>query len=457
MANKHKTLPLADGTVYSKRKNFCPFSVHPLQDYVPIVGEEKIEKLQEVAQLLKGLKLLEINAAAQGGGVAEMLYSSIPFLNLLGIEAEWKIIRGSNEYFECTKRLHNMIQGMEGSFTKEMEQLYFACLKQSASEDIIDYTPDVVVIHDPQPLGLTQYLKKSKATWLWRCHIDVDQQALVANPGIWEFFTGQTDRYDAAIFSAVYYIVSRWPLPKFIIPPFIDPFSEKNRELGQGEIDRVLTRYGIDSKVPIIVQIGRFDPWKGIDRTIAAYRQVRKERKCQLLVAGGLAADDPEGVRILDQIYEETKGDEDIHVLNLPQSSDLEINAFQRAASVIMQPSTREGFGLVITEGLWKSKPVIAGNVGAIPLQIKEGTTGYFYETPHRTAHTIIRLLDNPKAAKEMGEMGRQYVQEHFLLPDRITDYLRAIYMAIHKVVDKRICSDCIISFHPWYKLSKRT
>jgi len=457
MVKKDKSLPLADGTVYSRRKNFCPFAAHPLQDYASIVGEEKIEKLQRAAQHLEGLKLLEVNATAQGGGVAEMLYSAIPFLNMLGIEAEWKIIRGSNEYFECTKRLHNLIQGMEGSFTQEMKQSYFDNLQKCADVDIIDYDPDVVVIHDPQPLGLTRYLKKSKETWLWRCHIDVDKEALEANPGMWEFITSQTEQYDAAIFSAVYYIVSRWPLPKFIIPPFIDPLSEKNRELSREKIDRILAIYDIDPKVPIIAQIGRFDPWKGIDRTIAAYRQVRKEKKCQLIVAGGLAADDPEGERILAKIYEETKRDEDIRVLSLPVGSNLEINAFQRAASVIMQPSTREGFGLVITEGLWKGKPVIAGNVGAIPLQIKDGTTGYFYETPQKTAQKVIYLLDNPKTAKEMGKKGKQYVLEHFLLPDRITDYLKAIYMAFHKIADKKICSDCIISFHPWFKLSKRT
>jgi len=252
MVKKDKSLPLADGTVYSRRKNFCPFSAHPLQDYASIVGEEKIEKLQRVAQRLEGLKLLEVNATAQGGGVAEMLYSAIPFLNMLGIEAEWKIIRGSDEYFECTKRLHNLIQGMEGSFTQEMKQSYFDNLQKCADADIIDYDPDVVVIHDPQPLGLTRYLKKSKETWLWRCHVDVDKEALEANPGMWEFITSQTEQYDAALFSVVSYIVSRWPLPKFIIPPFIDPLSEKNKELSREKIDRILTIYDIDPKVPII-------------------------------------------------------------------------------------------------------------------------------------------------------------------------------------------------------------
>jgi len=464
MTNPVKAVfPLADGTVYNKRKNFCPFSIPPLEVYAPILGEEKIERLQRLAQPLKGLKLLELNATAQGGGVAEMLYSFIPFLNMLGIEAEWKIVHGSKEYFECTKSLHNLLQGRKGSFTLEMKRIYFSTLEECANANLIDYNPDVVLVHDPQPVGLIQYLKKPEETWLWRCHIDIEEEALRNNPGLWDFVTDWTGQYDAAVFSAAHYIISCWPLPKFIIPPSIDPLSEKNRVLSQEEIDRVLAKYHIDPKVPIIAQIGRFDPWKGIDRTIATYRQVRKERKerkCQLVLAGGLAADDPEGERILAEVYEDTKNDDDIHVLNLQMTNRLEnwteVNALQRAASVIMQPSTKEGFGLVITEALWKSKPVIAADVGAIPLQIRDGDTGYFYQTAHRTAQEVIHLLENPDAARMIGERGRRYVEEHFLLPNRIADWLMAINMVVSGAVDKKICTECIISFHPWFKLSKR-
>jgi len=455
-------LPLADGTVYSKRKNFCPFSTPPPEAYITIVGEEKIERLHKIAKRLKGLKLLELNSSAQGGGVAEMLYSSIPFLNSLGVEAEWKIIRGSKEYFECTKNLHNLLQGRKGSFTPEMAQCYVSNLEDLVNSNLIDYEPDVVLIHDPQPMGLTHYLRKQKpkATWFWRCHIDIEKAALAATPGLRDFITDWTEHYDAVIFSAAHYIISRWRLPKFIIPPFIDPLSEKNRELSQGEIDRVLAKYQIDPKIPIIAQIGRFDPWKGIDRTIETYRLVRGERQCQLVLAGGLAADDPEGAGILADVYEKTKNDEDVHVLNLQMANRLEnwreVNALQRAASVIMQPSTKEGFGLVITEALWKRKPVIAADVGAIPLQIRDGYTGYFYQGASRTAQKVLRLLENPEEARMLGELGREYVAEHFLLPDRIADCLMAINMAVHGAVNKKICTECIISFHPWFKLSKR-
>jgi len=460
MVDSENTFPLADGTIYSKRKNFCPFSTPALESYSPVLGEEKIDRLQRVAQRLRGLKLLQLNASAQGGGVAEMLYTAIPFLNSLGIEAEWKIIRGSKEYFECTKTLHNLLQDMEGSFTPEMEQVYCSTLEQCASTNLIDYTPDVVIVHDPQPLGLTRYLKKPGETWLWRCHLDIERESLRANPGLWDFVTDWTVHYDAAIFTAAHYVVSRWPLPKFIIPPFIDPLSEKNRELTQEEINEVLAKYDLDPDIPIVAQIGRFDPWKGLDRTIATYRLVRESRKCQLVLAGGLATDDPEGERVLARIYEETKGDEDIHVLNLSLvnrlENYLEINALQRAASVIMQPSTKEGFGLVITEALWKGKPVIAANAGGIPLQIREGDTGYFYQTPRKTAQMVNHLLENPEAAEIMGIRGKKYVEEHFLLPDRIADCLLAVEMTLRGGANKEFCAECIISFHPWFKLSKR-
>lgn len=453
-------VPLADGTVYSKRRNFCPFSTPDIEGYASIVGREKIERLQKAAQRLKDLKLLELNATAQGGGVAEMLYSVVPFLNALGIEAEWKIISGNKEYFECTKSMHNLLQGMDGSFTPEMERTYLDNIQACAADNLIDYCPDVVTVHDPQPLCLTHYLKKEGGIWLWRCHIDIEEAVLKDETGLLSLIADCVEHYDGAIFSAAHYVVSHWPLPKFIIPPFIDPLSEKNKELCQKEIDQVLAKYDIDSKVPIIAQVGRFDPWKGIDRTIAAYREVRRERKCQLVLAGGLATDDPEGERVLAKVYEETKDIEDVHVLNLSLVNRLEnwmeVNALQRAASVIMQPSTKEGFGLVITEALWKSKPVIAADVGAISLQIRDGETGYFYQTPQKTARTVISLLDDPKAAESIGKRGRTYVAEHFLLPDRITDYLMAIDVTMKTAPDRRIPPESIISFHPWFKLAKR-
>ena len=449
----NNSFTLSDGTVYSKRKDFCPFSTHPLEDYIPIVGTEKIDRLRTVSQRLKGLRLLELNSTAQGGGVAEMLYSSVPLLNMLGIEVEWKIINGHQSYFECTKKLHNLLQGMKGSFTREMRHIYVSQLLECVSNSIIDRSPDIVNVNDTQPMLLCRYLRKDGESWFWRCHIDIEP-AIRSKNGLLSLINDWITDYDAAIFSAARYIFPPWPVPKFIIPPFIDPLSDKNREMSDEEINKVLTKYEIDQTVPIIAQIGRFDPWKGLDRTVATYRQVRKERKCQLVIAGGFATDDPEGERILNNIYSNTREGEDVHVLNLSLANRLDnyldVNALQRAASVIMQPSTREGFGLVITEALWKGKPVIAGNVGGIPFQIKRGQTGYFYQNPQRTAQKIICLLDNPQAAERIGKRARRYVQEHFLITDRITDYLMAIDITMNSALDKRKRTECVTSFHPW-------
>lgn len=450
----------AHGVIYSKRLNLCPFTAPPLKAYTPIIGNKRAERVQQAAERLKGRRVLELNATAQGGGVAEMLYSSVPFQNNLGVDTEWKVISGNEEFFECTKGLHNLLQGMKGNFTQEMERSYYSTIADCARSEILDHNYDIIMVNDPQPLGLARHLKKPGMTWLWRCHIDIEEAPMDANPGLWDFMTNWIEPYDAAIFSAAHYVVTRWPLPSFIIPPFIDPLSEKNRELTEAEIDQVLTKYEIDRKIPIIAQVGRFDPWKGLDRTIAAFRYVRKEQECQLILAGGMASDDPEGARILDHLYEDTKNDEDIHILHLSLDNRLEnwkeVNAFQRSANIIIQPSTREGFGLVITEALWKAKPVIAANVGAIPLQIREGDTGYFYETPQKTARRMINLLKNPKAAEAFGQRAKEYVGEHFLLPDRIADYLQAMDMALNSDGHHSMPIDSITSFHPWFKMSKR-
>ncbi|MFC1951549.1 glycosyltransferase [Chloroflexota bacterium] len=447
------TKVLPDGTVYSKRKNFQPFSTYPVEEYSSIVGEQKIERLQEISQRFNNLKLLELNSTAEGGGVAEMLYSSVPFLNTLGIDVEWKIINGHASYFECTKTLHNLLQGMKGSFTPEMNTIYRNQIGESVTNNIIDYSPNVVNVNDPQPMLLCQLLKRKGESWLWRCHIDIES-AVKSKNGLLSLINDWLKDYDAAIFSASRYIFPGWPVPKFVIPPFIDPLSEKNRELSEKEIADVLFKHDIDPKIPIIAQIGRFDPWKGIDRTIETFRQVRKDQKCQLIIAGGSASDDPESESILNSILQETKDDEDIHILNLSLANRLEnhreVNALQRSASVIMQPSTREGFGLVVTEALWKSKPVIAGRVGGMVFQIQNGKTGYFYQNSKATAEKMVFLLNNPVFADSMGRKAKRYVQDHFLIVDRMIDYLLTIGITIGTSNNRKKLSESITSFYPW-------
>lgn len=453
-----RKLPLKDGTMYSQRKGVLPLSVSPLQDYIPIVGKKRIEKLQELARKLTGMKMLEVNSSGVGGGVAEMLYSQVPFLNQLGVEDEWKVIHGTKPFYQVTKTIHNLLQGKKGTLTLEMIRTYYNTLKENAdfySQDYREYKPDVVIVHDPQPLGLARYLKRKGEKWLWRFHIDVEQETLEANPGLGKFITFWAEFYDAAIFSGAHYVVDYWPMHKYIIPPFIDPLSNKNKELTSSEITGVLEKYEIDQSVPLLAQVGRFDPWKGINLSIQAYRIAQREEKCQLVIAGNLADDDPEGETIFNQICEQTKDEPGIHIIQLAndmRTNALEVNALQRAARIILQPSTKEGFGLVITEAMWKRKPVITREVGAIPLQICDGDTGFFIISSQKAARRIISLLRNPRGADLVGQKAHEYVKEHFLMPDRIADYLRVAAYLRNGKLDK----DSIISYHPWFKLSKR-
>ena len=451
-------LPLENGSVYSRRKGLQPFSVPSIEEYVPIVGEEKMEELQKLAAKLKGVKILEVNSTAVGGGVAEMLYSKVPFLNQLGVEDEWKVMSGRESFYRVTKSIHNLLQGKKGILTPRMMREYYRALKKNAdiyAEDYKNYNPDITIVHDPQPLGLARYLKGKNEKWLWRSHIDVEENTLETNPGLWQFITFWADFYDAVVFSSAHYVVGCWPLQKYIIPPFIDPLSTKNKELSVNEIAGVLEKYGIDSRIPLLVQISRFDPWKGIDTSVKAYKIVKREMNCQLVVAGGMALDDPEGEMTYNQICDEAKGDSDIHVIKLPedvQVSALEVNALQRAARVILQPSIKEGFGLVIAEAMWKGKPVITREVGAISLQVRGGETGFFITSAKKAAKKIIRLLENPRMAKSVGGKAHNYIREHFLMPDRVADYLRIFNYFTNGELDR----DAIISYHPWFKLSKR-
>ena len=459
MKVQEPTTSAADGTVYSKRKGLQPFEVPSLDNYAQVMGGARLQRLLNAAEPLKGLRLLELNATARGGGVAEMLFRSVPFLNLLGIEAEWKVIHGHPEFYEVTKSIHNQLQGQNTSFTGHMEEIYFDNLEAYANTSMATEDVDVVMVHDPQPLGLARYLKSSSQSWIWRCHIDITDVSVAQNPTLWHFVAQMVKNYDASLFSAPQFVVPQWRLPKFIIPPSIDPLSEKNRELSPEEVNRVLDKYSIDPSVPIIAQIGRFDPWKGLERTLEVFRLVRKKVSCQLVLAGGLAGDDPEGVRILTDLREKTAKDEDIHILELSlfdrHENYLEVNALQRAAQVIMQPSTKEGFGLTITEAQWKRKPVVGSEAGGIPMQIGHADTGFMYEHPRQTADQIIQILGNPAMAEAMGMRARKHVEDHFLMPDRMADYLMTLSMVLRLTNGHRLPPDTNIMFHPWVKLRR--
>ena len=448
---REKFIPMEDGTLYSKRKGFTPLHVPPLKEYAKIVGEEPIKKLEEVSERLSGMKMLDLSSTPLGGGVAEMLHSSVPFLNSIGIDDEWKVIKGSKEFFEVTKTMHHLLQGKKGKLTAEDEKIYFSAIKENVALDIIDYEPDIVFVHDPQPLALARELKRGDVRWIWRCHIDIDEVALRRNPRLWDFITYWAEAFDAAIFTAAYFVISQWPLPKFIIPPFIDPLSEKNREMSEDEIQKELEKEDIDTEKPILSQISRFDHWKDPEGVVSIYKKVKEKEECQLILAGGFASDDPEGERVYKELKETTRDDKNIHILC--ECSDSCINAIQRASSVILQNSRKEGFGLTVTEAMWKGKPVVARPAGGIALQIRDGHTGFLVNGEEEAVKRILHLLRNPEKRDVVGKRARRYVKEHFLLPVRIVDYLLAADF-INRT--KEIPEESIISFHPWFKISKR-
>ena len=417
-----------------------------LEKYAEFADPVTMEELRELVDDLRGLRIQEINSTRKGGGVAEILSSTVPFLRGLGFDVRWDVISAEPEFFRVTKTLHNFLQGRDG-FSPSMIKLYWDTLEKN--KDILDKESDVIIIHDPQPLGLIKFLsdeERRNKKVIWRCHVHLETIPLAKMKDIEFFLRSMVESYDAAIFSTFQYL-PLWNVVSFVIPPFIDPLSEKNRELSREEIEKVLNKYGLDPEKPLITQVSRFDRFKDPLGVIAAFKKVREKIPCQLLLVGGGASDDPEYQEVLAEARRAAEGHPDIHILDLPPDSHKEINAFQRASSVIVQKSIKEGFGLTVTEALWKAKPVVARAVGGILLQIKDGWNGFLVSSVEETAEKIYYLLKNPKVAEEMGRRGREFVREHFLLPRGIRDCLAAIRQLVKgRITLKRT----IISYHPW-------
>jgi len=397
-----------------------------ITDYQPLVGEEKIEELLRLGEELKGLKLQQINSARFGGGVAEMLLSLIPLEKSLGLDVTWDVIEGNPAFFTYTKTLHNFLQGRQGGGLDLLgAKAYWETNRLNYA--LVDEQADVVLVHDPQPAGLITFVPnkaRQRQKWFWRCHIQTSPvDYLMMNP-----VSSLVELYDGVICSSSRY--NTWDVKPFIILPYIDPLSDKNRELSEAEIRAVLERYNIGDleEKPLITLVSRFDPFKGHAYAIESFLAVRKTHPCQMLFVGGTAGDDPENERILAQIAEKINGTEDIMMLNLPADSHVEINAFQRASTIILQPSVKEGFGLTVTEGMWKGKPVIGGDTGGIPAQIADGYNGYLI-TPGEPgvaemAKRLTFLLENPAIAYEMGRRGKETVRERFLITRGLWDEL---------------------------------
>jgi trehalose synthase len=352
--------------------------------------------------------------------VAEILEWMVPLMRDVGVDASWEVIHGNSRFFEITKDIHNGLQGKPVDLLKKDWRIYQDVNEENARRlrPVLEEA-DFVVIHDPQPAFLLKLCPDRKGKWIWRGHIDISRPF---RP-VWKVLRTFVDRYDASIFSMAEF-AQPLPIPQFLVPPSIDPLSEKNRELLPGDLEGARAEFGIDPDRPLLVQISRFDRFKDPIGVIRAYRLVRNVAPVQLVLAGGGATDDPEGKAVLDDVLEAAEGDPDIHALLLPSAAHKTINALQRLADIVLQKSTREGFGLTVTEGLWKGKPVIGGDVGGIRLQVVNYHTGFLVNTPEGAAHRIRYLLNHREKMKQMGETGREFVREHFLLTRHLRDYL---------------------------------
>jgi len=399
-----------------------------LLDYRPLVGDEVIEEIRRLAARLRGKRVAHINATAYGGGVAEILYTLVPLMQDVGLEVEWWVIEGSDEFFNVTKSFHNGLQGAPIPLTAEMKEVYERYNRRNA----LSFSPggyDFIVVHDPQPAALRAMLGRRDACWIWRCHIDTS----TPNRAFWDYLKPFVEAYDAAIFTLREFVAGDLRLPHIaIIPPSIDPLSPKNRPIPPKEVRETVTRFGVDPTRPLLVQVSRFDPWKDPLGVIDAYRLVKEEvPKVQLALVGSMAADDPEGWSFYDRTLRHSGEDFDIHVLhNFHGVGSMQVNAFQRAADVVIQKSVREGFGLVVTEALWKGKPVVGGKAGGIPLQVIEGETGFLVESIEECAEKVLYLLHHPDEAKKMGKKGEEHVRRHFLITRHLRDYLQ-LFLAL--------------------------
>lgn len=393
-----------------------------IEDYSPIVGQPVIDDLMLLGKKLEGKVVQNINSTAVGGGVAEILNRMIPLLKQLGLDARWDVIKGGGQFFEVTKKFHNALHGRSENITEGDYEIFLETSRRNIEE--MEIYGEIVFIHDPQPVCLVD--KRAANRWVWRCHVDV------SNPHseVWKFLKQYIVRYDAAVFSAPCFS-QKLPIRQFLIAPSIDPLSDKNKELPQDVIDSVLEKYHVPNDKPIITQVSRFDALKDPVGVIKAYKKVKEHADCRLVLAGGTAADDPEGAKVLDMARNEAGDDENIHILLLPQN-DIEINALQRASAVILQKSVREGFGLTVSEALWKGKPVVASNVGGIPLQITHKYSGLLCHSIEGAAFEIKQILNNPSYGKMLGENGREHIKNNFLITRHLRDYMLLFLSLYH-------------------------
>jgi len=390
-----------------------------IMDYSPLVGEESIYELYSLSEGVQDRVIQNINSTLEGGGVAEILSRIIPLLRQLGVDATWDVLKGDDTFFKITKKFHNTLQGMNECISNDELAHFLEVNRQNAEE--MDLYGDIMFIHDPQPIALIDKKDaKGGKKWIWRCHIDLTGP----QSDIMDFLRSYMERYDRVVISSPNYARADINVEQVIISPSIDPLSDKNRDLPEEMIDLVLNRLGIDKKRPIVSQISRFDRFKNPCGVIEVYKRVKKYKDIQLVLAGGGATDDPEGPGILEELKDKVECDPDVHIIDLPPYSDIEINALQRASTVILQNSSKEGFGLTVTEALWKARPVIASAVGGIPLQICHEHTGILTHSLGETEAYLKKLLDDPEYAMKLGINGKEHVRNNFLITRHIRDCL---------------------------------
>jgi trehalose synthase len=394
-----------------------------LADYTHLVGRTLVEEIRELAAEAQGLRVLHLSATAFGGGVSEILYTLIPLMRDVGIEAEWQVIVGREEFFNATKLMHNALQGNPQDLTDEEWATWQRYNEMNA--EMLSEGWDVVIVHDPQPAAMRGLVREKSKNWVWRCHIDLS----TPNPETIKKLLPHISLYDAALYHMQQYVPAGLDGDGrvYICPPAIDPLSPKNMALSPEDAAFVCDQFGIDVDRPLITQVSRFDPWKDPRGVIDAYRIVTEEfPDVQLALVGSMATDDPEGWEFFNDTVEYARGDPDIKILNnLNNVGAIEVNAFQSQSDVLIQKSTREGFGLTVSEALWKARPMVAGNVGGIPLQVHDGETGYLVDSAEQCADRVKAMLREPELGRRLARAGKEHVRKHFLTPRLLRDWLR--------------------------------
>ncbi len=389
-----------------------------LEKYKKIVGKEAIEEVKEEVKPIKGMHIVHINSSYTGGGVTEILNSLVPLMNDVGINTGWRLFKASPDFFSITKKFHNALQGEKINFSKIKRDIYIDTTRLNASYTHIGHH-DCIIVHDPQPLAMIKFYKKTQP-WLWRCHVDLSNP----NKKVWNFLKKFISRYNLMVVSSEAY-KQNVPIEQKIIHPSIDPLTPKNKKLSESRIKKTLSNAGIETNKPIITQISRFDKWKDPLGTIDAFRLIRKKVNCRLVMMGSMATDDPEGQVIYEQVLKKIKNNRDIKIIH--SENHILVNVLQKVSSVVIQKSLREGFGLTVTEALFKGTPVVASNVGGIPLQIIDGKNGFLVNSVRECAEKTIKILKDKKLEKEMGKFGKEYVTKNFLITRHLLDYIRVL------------------------------